>query len=118
MRTLPTMDADLTVSEIRRRLSWVEFLAPLSEEELDNLVERASFVRLKEGEVLIVGPQEHAERMLLTLAGQMQIYEVALSSGRELTLWVLASGSPVGATGLVPRWTRKLHIRALQRFSV
>ncbi len=102
------------MSEIRQRLSWVEFLAPLSEEELDNLLRRASFARLEEGEVLVVGPKEHTEKMLLAVAGQLQVYEIALSSGRELTLWVLASGSSVGATGLVPRWTRELHIRALE----
>ena len=102
------------MSEIRQSLSWVNFLAPLSEEELDDLVGRAEFVQLKKGEVLVVSPQEHAERMLLAVEGQMQVYEIALSSGRELTLWVLASGSSVGATGLVPRWTRELHIRALE----
>jgi CRP/FNR family transcriptional regulator len=108
------MNADFPMNEIRRRLSWVDFLAPLSEDELDDLVRHASFVRLEEGEVLVVGPEEQAERMLLAVAGQLQVYEVALSSGRELTLWALASGSPVGATGLVPRWTRDLHIRALE----
>jgi CRP/FNR family cyclic AMP-dependent transcriptional regulator len=100
--------------EIRRRLSWVDFLAPLSEVELDDLVRRASFVRLEEGDVPTVGPEEQAERMLLMVAGQLQVYEIALSSGRELTLYVLASGSPVGATGLVPRWVRDLHLRALE----
>ena len=100
--------------EITRRLSWVEFLTPLSEDELDHLVSRASFVRLEKKEVLVVGPEEHAERMLIVVAGQLQVYEVALNSGRELTLWVLASGSPVGSTGLVPRWTRELHIRAME----
>jgi CRP-like cAMP-binding protein len=100
--------------EIKRRLSWVEFLAPLSDDELDDLVGGATFVRLEEKEVLAVGPEEHVERMLLVVAGQLQVYEVALSSGRELTLWVLASGSAVGTTGLVPRWTRELHIRAME----
>jgi CRP/FNR family transcriptional regulator len=104
--------------EMRRRLSWVGFLAPLSEEELDDLLRRASFVRLEEGEVLVVGPEEQAERMLLAVAGQLQVYEVALGSGHELTLSVLASGSPVGTTGLVPRWVRDLHIRALEPSSV
>ena len=108
------MDAELPMREIKRRLSWTDFLAPLSEEELDNLLRRASFARLEEGEVLVVGPEEQAERMLLAVAGQLQVYEIALSSGRELTLWVLASGAPVGTTGLVPRWTRDLHIRALE----
>jgi len=64
--------------------------------------------------VLTVGPEEQAERMLLALAGQLQVYEVALSSGREHTLWVLDGGSVVSATGLAPRWVRELHIRALQ----
>jgi CRP-like cAMP-binding protein len=108
------MTFDLPLSAIRQRLSWVEFLAPLSEDELDHLVGGASFVRLEKREVLIVGPEEHAERMLIAVAGQLQVYEIALVSGRELTLWVLASGSAVGATGLVPRWTRELHIRALE----
>ncbi len=40
------MNADLPMPEVRRRLSWVEFLEPLSEEELDGLVGHASFVRL------------------------------------------------------------------------
>jgi hypothetical protein len=51
--------------EVKRHLSWVEFLAPLSEDELDVLVRRASFVRLDEGGVLVVGPEEQAERMTL-----------------------------------------------------
>jgi CRP/FNR family transcriptional regulator, cyclic AMP receptor protein len=100
--------------EIRRRLSWVGFLEPLSEEELDALVRSASFVRLQEGEVLTVDSEEQAERMLLVVAGQLQVYELALATGRELTLSVLASGSPVASTGLVPRWVRDLHIRALE----
>src|SRR3712207_5581468 len=108
------MNADLPVPEIRRRLSWVEFLEPLSKEELDDLVGRADFVRLEEGEELVVGPEGQAERMLLAVAGQLQVYELALSSGRELTLWVLGSGQAVSATGLVPRWVRELHIRALE----
>ncbi len=108
------MSADLPMIEIRRRLSWVEFLEPLSEEELDDLVGRAGFVRLEKGEELVVGPEEQAERMLVTVAGQLQVYEVALSSGRELTLWVLGSGRAVSATGVVPRWARDLHIRALE----
>src|SRR5688500_15303260 len=98
------MSADLPMREIRRLLSLVDSLAPLPDVELDDLVRRASLVRLEEGDVLPVGPEEQAERMLLMVAGQLQVYEIALSSGRGLTLYVLASGSPVGATGLVPRW--------------
>jgi CRP/FNR family cyclic AMP-dependent transcriptional regulator len=108
------MSNDLPTREIRRRLSWVGFLEPLSEEELDDLLRSASFVRLAVGEVLLLGTEEQAERMLLLVAGQLQVYEVALGSGRELTLSVLASGAPVDSTGLVPRWVRDLHLRALE----
>ncbi len=76
----------MPMGEIRRRLSWVDFLAPLSEDELGDFVGGASFLRLEAKEVLVVGPEEHAERMLLVVAGQLQVYEIALSSGRELTL--------------------------------
>ena len=102
------------MEEIRRRLSWVSFLEPLSEEELDDLMGRAGFVRLEEREELVVGPEEQSERMLVAVAGQLQVYEVTRSSGRELTLWVRGSGSAISATGLVPRWVRDLHIRALE----
>jgi CRP-like cAMP-binding protein len=111
------MNGDLPILEIReisRRLFWVGFLEPLSEEELDALVLGASFVRLDEGEVLVVGPEEQAERVLLLVTGQLQVYELSLSTGRELTLSVLADGSPVAATGLVSRWVRNLHARALE----
>lgn len=108
------MRTDLPTTEIKRRLSWVGFLEPLSEEELDALVRSASFVRLEEGEERVLGPEEQAERMLLLVAGQLQVYEVSRTTGRELTLSVLADGSPVLSTGLVPRWVRDLRLRALE----
>ena len=108
------MNTDLPMREIRRRLSWVGFLAPLSEAEMVTLLRGASFVRLEGGEEMVVAPKEHAERMLLVVAGQLQVYEFSLSSERELTLSVAGDGTAVGATGVVPRWTRELHLRALE----
>jgi hypothetical protein len=83
VRTYRAMRADLPMRELKRRLSWVGFLEPLSEEELDALVRRASFVRLEEGDELVLGPEEQAERMVILVAGQLQVYEVSLGSGRE-----------------------------------
>jgi CRP-like cAMP-binding protein len=108
------MKSDLPMREIRRRLLWVEFLSPLSEGEMVTLLRDARFVSLEEGKVLAVGPEEHAEWMLLVVAGQLQVYERSLGSGRELTLWVSGDGEAVCVTGLVPRWTRELHLRALE----
>ena len=92
----------------------MKFLAPLSEGEFDDLLRRAGFVRLEKGEVMVLGPNEHAQRMLLVVAGQLQVHVVILGSEREMTLSVLAAGTAVGATGLVPRLTRELHLRALE----
>ncbi len=108
------MSTDLPMREIRRRLSWVGFLSPLSEAEMATLLRGASFVRLQGGEETVVGPKEHAERMLLVVVGQLQVFELSLSSEREFTLSVVGDGAAVGATGLVPRWTRDLHLRALE----
>src|SRR5215212_8901731 len=114
MRSDPVKNAELPMREIRRRLSWVEFLAPLCEGELLALLRGASFARLEEAEVMVLAPREHAERMLVAVAGQLQVYEVSFGSERELTLAVLGDGAAVGATGLVPRWTRQLHLRAIE----
>ena len=110
---MSTRHTGLPLEEMRRRLSWVEFLAPLSEDELDGLLRRASFLRLQEGEEHTIGAQEQSERMLLLVDGQLQVYVVA-PSGRELTLSVLTSGSAVASTGLVARWARDVCTRALE----
>src|SRR5919112_358842 len=78
------------------------------------LLRGASFVRLEGGGEMVVGPKEHPERTFVVVAGQLQVYEFSLSSERELTLSVAGDGTAVGATGLVPRWTRELHLRALK----
>ncbi len=108
------MKTDLPMREIKRRLSWVEFLSPLSEAEMAALLRDARFESLEEGEEIVVGPQEHAEWMLVVVAGQVQVYERSLRSGREMTLWVSGDGEAVCVTGLVPRWTRELHLRAIE----
>jgi hypothetical protein len=41
------MKDDLPMEEIRRRHSWVDFLAPLSEHELDDLLRGASFLEIE-----------------------------------------------------------------------
>jgi hypothetical protein len=112
MRSDPAKNVEVPMREIRRRLSWVEFLSPLSEAEMVALLRGARFVSLEDGQEMVVGAQEHAERMLVLVAGQLQVFEVSLSSGHELTLSVAGDGAAVGATGLVPRWTRDLHLRA------
>jgi len=102
-----------SIEEIKRFLSLVGFLEPLSEHDLGEIARGAEYVRLDEDEALVVGAEEHGERMLLLLDGQAQIYETD-PSGRELTLAVLEYGVPVGATGLVSRRMREMRVRALE----
>jgi len=107
------VDAGLTIDEARRLLSRVGFLEPLPAGELAELARRADFSRLRAGGTVVVGPEEHAGRMLLVLVGRVQVYEAG-PAGRELTLYVLEGGSFVGATGLASRGTRELRARALE----
>ncbi len=102
---------DLPMGEVKRLLSWLPFLEALTGAELEALVGRASFERLDEGDAIVVGPEEHGERVLVVVAGQVQVYETD-ASGRELTLSVLEGGSWVGATGLAARRERELCVRA------
>ncbi len=102
-----------TTEELVRLLSWVPFLEVLSEDEKEWLVRRLSFMDLEAGETFAVSPEEHAERMLLVLSGQLQVYE-SDPSERELTLAVLEGGTSIGATGLVVRASRELCVRALE----
>ena len=113
MRASRPVEADLTIGEARRLLSRVGFLETLPAGELEDLARRSAFSRLPAGGTFVVGPEEHAERMLLVLAGQVQVYD-ADPTDRELTLSVLEGGSFVGATGLASRRTRELRVRALE----
>ena len=113
MRTFRPVIDDLPMEEIKRLLSWVGFLEPLSEDELEGLVGHAGFLRLGDGEELILGPGQQGESMLILVVGQLQVYVVSPSE-RELTLQVLGSGSVVGATGLAARAGRDLRVRALE----
>ena len=102
-----------SAEELQHLLSWAPFLEPLSEDERGQLALRLTFTTLEAGETFVVAPEEHAQRMVLLLRGQLQVYEKD-PSGRELTLAVLEGGQSVGATGLVPRTPRELCVRVLE----
>src|SRR3712207_4901786 len=102
-----------SAEELAELLSWVEFLEPLTEEEQGWLARRLCCSNLEAGECFLVHPEEYAQRMMLVLRGQLQVFE-SDPSGRVLTLAVLEGGASVGATGLVPRAPRELWVRALE----
>ena len=107
------MTVNPSAKELQQLLSWVPFLEPLSKDERAQLALRLAFTTLEARETFVIAPEEHAERMVLVLTGQLQVYEKD-PSGRELTLAVLEGGQSVGATGLVPRTPRELCVRVLE----
>ena len=107
------MTENLSDEELRRLLSLVGFLEPLSEGALRGLARSARCTGLDTNEDFAVDPEEHGEQMLLLLSGKVQVYETD-PSGRELTLAVSEYGVPIGATGLVSRRMREMHVRALE----
>ena len=107
------MTENPSAEEVLRLLSRVGFLEPLSEGTLGELTRSARCTGLEAGEDFIVGPEEHGERMLLLLRGQVQVCEID-ASGRELTLAVPEYGVPIGATGLASRRMREMRLRALE----
>jgi CRP-like cAMP-binding protein len=108
-----TVTENPSAEELQRLLSLVGFLEPLSEGALGELARSAHCSTLEAGEDFIVGPEEHGERMLLLLRGQVQVCEID-TSGRELTLAVSEYAVPIGATGLASRRMREMRLRALE----
>ena len=94
-----------STEELERLLAWVPFLEPLSEDERGWLALRLTFTTLEAGETFVVGPEEHAQRMVLVLRGQLQVYEKDPSDrgaypcgarGRRIR-WADGSGAPYSA---------------------
>jgi CRP/FNR family cyclic AMP-dependent transcriptional regulator len=79
----------------------VDILEPLSEEELGALAVRCTTVRL-DGNELLIGPEEHADHVLLLLRGRVLTHEAGLQT-RKPVVTVTGAGTFLGAAGLVRR---------------
>jgi CRP/FNR family transcriptional regulator, cyclic AMP receptor protein len=99
------------VEELKRLLSLVDVLEPLSDEELKALAARCTVVRL-DGPELFVGPVEHGDRMMLLLSGRVLTYEAA-SQACKPVFTVTEAGTLVGATGLVRR-SQGIYVQPLE----
>jgi CRP/FNR family transcriptional regulator len=81
--------------------------------EVRALARRSAFARLDARDAILVGPDEHGERLLLLLEGRARVYEEG-HPGQELTVSVAEGGTLVGATGFVPRRPWGLRVEALE----
>ncbi len=105
----PAAPAWMPMEELVRLLATVDVLETLTPKELREFASRASLDRLEARETMVVGPREHARRMLLE--GRARLYEPG-PRGRKLTVAVAEAGTVAGVAGLSER-PRELRVEAL-----
>ena len=101
----------MPVEEFDRLLGMVDVLETLPPGELRSLAARASLERVGAKETVWIGPQDHAQRVIVLLSGRTQVYEPG-PRGRRLTVSVAEAGTVVGVSGLSER-ARGLRVGAL-----
>jgi CRP/FNR family cyclic AMP-dependent transcriptional regulator len=99
------------MEERKRLLSFVDVLEPLSDEELEALAARCIVVRLDDNE-LLVGPEEHADHVLLLLRGRVLTHEAG-PQARKPVFTVTEAGTFLGAAGLVRR-SQGIYVQPLE----
>jgi CRP/FNR family cyclic AMP-dependent transcriptional regulator len=100
----------IDIEELRQMLSLVDVFERLPPEELRVLASGASLERLGAKETMMVGPREHARRVIVLLSGRATVYEPG-PRGRRLTVSVAEAGTLVGAAGFSER-PRGLRLEA------
>ncbi len=100
----------IPLDELDRLLAMVDVFEPLPPRELRALSGGASLERLKTGETMMVGPREHARRVIVLLSGRASVYEPG-PRGRRLTVSVAEAGTVVGVAGISER-PRGLRVQA------
>ena len=100
----------ISLDELEHLLAMVDVFEPLPPWELRALSGGASLERLKSGEAMMVGPREHARRVIVLLTGRATVYEPG-PRGHRLTVSVAESGTVVGVAGISER-PRGLRVQA------
>ena len=95
-----------------RLLSTVEFLEPLSNEELRGLAQRNTSISLKPGEILY-SPEHGAQEVFLLKEGKIRIYKEA-EDGRELTFTMAEPGMLIGEMALTNRPFQGTYAQAVE----
>jgi CRP/FNR family transcriptional regulator len=100
----------IPLEELERLLAMVDVFEPLPPPELRALSSGASLERLRTGEAMMVGPREHARRVIVLLSGRATVYGPG-PHGHRLTASVAEAGTVVGVAGLSER-PRGLRVEA------
>src|ERR671921_187660 len=106
----------MSLKEEVRLLSMVDFLGPLSEEEMEDLAKRTPDTFLEQEDILYT-PKEGTERLFILKKGRVQLYEID-RSGEEITLSVIEDGNVFGEMALTGQSLGGLYVRALNPSTV
>src|SRR5215208_6445315 len=92
-------------------LSKVDLFDSLSKEELWQLLDENSDVRLEEGETFYA-PWEHDGKLFILKKGRMRLYRT--EGAREFTLEVVDAGTVFGEMAFTPHRLRESFARAME----
>ena len=101
----------MSLQEQIHLLSMVDFLGPLSDEEMEDLAKHTPDTFLEHGDVLYT-PQEGTERLFILKKGRVQVYEID-RSGDEITLSVVEGGNVFGEMALTGQSLQGVYVRAM-----
>ena len=110
--TTRTTEEQKPIEERVRLLSTVEFLEPLSNEELRGLAQRNTSISLKPGEILY-SPEQGAQAVFLLKEGKIRIYKEA-EDGRELTFTIAEAGMLIGEMALTNQPFQGTYAQAVE----
>lgn len=102
----------MSLEEQIRLLSMVDIFEPLSEEELEDLAQRAPDTHVEQGETLHT-PEENGERLFLLKRGRVRVYKID-PEGHELTLSVAEDGTILGEMALTGQHLPGAYLQALK----
>lgn len=105
----------MSFDEQIRLLSMVDVLEPLSQEQLQTLIQRYPDIPLEEGQHLYT-PQERSERLYFLKKGRVRIYRIA--EGREVTLAMVEDGTVFGEMALTDQRLRDSYAQAEEESTV
>lgn len=89
-----------------------DVLEPLSEQELEELAQNNSDVRLQEGEILF-GPGEVGEKLFIVKKGRIRLYKSG-PEGNEITVAFVDQGKLFGEMSLTAQQTREVYAQATE----
>jgi CRP/FNR family transcriptional regulator, cyclic AMP receptor protein len=101
----------MSLQEQIHLLSMVDFLGPLSDEEMEDLAKHTPDTFLEHGDVLYT-PQEGTQRLFILKKGRVQVYEID-HSGDEITLSVVEGGNVFGEMALTGQSLQGVYVRAM-----